>query len=312
MSEVRKLGEAAGHFSNVDNVSSDLFNRMTGDAHGMSVLPAIPSEPQEPFSEVDNVSSQIFDRMEAIEQPDQMMELPPNATPLFGRDGSAGKNIQNNGGVAPEGWVLVRADKVGALDAVSDPSPSASQTENESRPNPNRADVTYKAAQRRSQLPEGAEPLEGAPAPVNEDSMLASIRKLMVEQKRDFNKKAFPELEPVYTPPPSEPDNAEDGYMEKVEEFEELEQSKFKSALVKFVKTDIVLSICLSVWVSLLLMIFIEPQLSQALAVISLILLGVFRLMQPSRRKRKVVRVVRRKPSNDDLALEDAILCQQA
>ena len=142
--------------------------------------------------------------------------------------------------------------------------------------------------------------------------MLASIRKLMVEQKRDFNKKAFPELEPVYTPPPSEPDNAEDGYMEKVEEFEELEQSKFKSALVKFVKTDIVLSICLSVWVSLLLMIFIEPQLSQALAVISLILLGVFRLMQPSRRKRKVVRVVRRKPSNDDLALEDAILCQQA
>lgn len=326
MSEVRKLGETGGHYSEVGNVPSEQSGRMAADSRCLSdhrgvVDPShVSSSVQEPFSEVDNVSSRIFDRMEAIEHPDQFMELPPNATPLFGRGTVGGNGVSPQGapsqaGQAPDGWVLVRADRImSGAEASEETQPADSEDAARIRPNPNRVDITYKAAQRRSQLPEGAEPIEGAPASVNEESMLASIRELMVEQKRDFNKNAFPELEPVGAAPASLPETDGDGYMERVEEYEEVAQGKFKTALVKFVRTDTVLAISLSVWASLFLMIFIEPELSQALAIISLILLGIFRVMQPNRQKRKVVRVVKRKRArdNDDLALEDAILCQQA
>lgn len=315
MSEVRKFGEAGRHFSEVDSVSSQLFDRMSGDAQLTTDHDDVPTQPQShpvsegPFSEVDNVSSGIFDRMEAIEQPDKNNGLPSNAVSLFGNHvlpGETNRTEDDQPTAVPDGWVLVRADQTTGL------ASEAGQDADRVRPNPNSADITYKAAQRRSQLPDGAEPIEGAPALVNEDSMLESIRALMVEQKRDFNKKAFPELEPANPDAPVVEEQEDDSICEQVEHYEDVEQSRFKRALVKFVRTDTVLAICMSVWASLLLMIFIEPKLSQALAIISLILLGIFRLMQPTRKQRKVVRVVKRKRNNHDLALNDAILSQQA
>ena len=281
MNEMRKPSGAGCHFSEVDNVSSQLFDRLSGDDH-LTAEPVVvpePVMPEGPFSHVDNVSSGIFDRMEVIEHPDQTNSVPDNTVPLFGQEAA------------------------GLDDSVHRDRPKS---------NPNAADVTYKAAQRRSQLPDSAFPLEGAPLQVNEDLMLSSIRELMVEQKRDFNKKAFPDLEPVApaTAKPGETDEA--ALCDHVEEYEAVEDSKFKAALVKFVKTDTVLALCLSIWAALLLMIFIEPELSQALAFISLLLLGIFRLIQPNRKTRKVIRRVKRRRDNNALALEDAILTQQA
>ncbi len=303
MREVPKNEGTGRHFSSVDNVSSKLFERVSGDDNltvDNKVVPLPKKKPEAeegPFLAVDNVSSQIFDRMHAIEKPSEAAGL-PEAT--------------------PPGWVLVRADDLGdapvAKFEVHDaaPEPKEQPTREKPIPNPNIADVGYRAAQRRSQLPDGAEPLEGAPVQVDEDNMLASIRELMVEQKRDFNKKAFPELEPVETLEETLQDpNLDENNHAELEHYEDVPPNRLQAAVVKFVRADTVLAICLSIWVSLLMMIFIDPELSQALAMVSLILLVIYRLMQPVRKKRRVIKVSKRRASQYDLALEDALLCQE-
>lgn len=74
-----------------------------------------------------------------------------------------------------------------------------------------------------------------------------------------------------------------------MEEVEEIPLNPIQSAIVKFVRSDTVLAICLSTWVTLALMIFVEPELSKALCLVSLLLVVIYRLMTPARKKRPVV-----------------------
>jgi hypothetical protein len=297
MREASKNVGTSHHFSAVDKVSSKLFDRVSGDENltvDKSVVPLpqkAPSDEDAPFLAVDNVSPQIFERMNEVRQPADSAGL-PEAT--------------------PRGWVLVRAEDIGdAPVAKFEVTQKVLQEEiqrEKPKPNPNIADVGYRAAQRLSQLPDGAEPLEGAPLQVDDGITLASIRHVMVEQKRDLNKKAFPELEPVTTSMETHLDNA---YLQEIEEYEEIPPNRIQAAVIKFVRTDTVLATCLSIWVSLLMMIFIDPALSQALAIVSLVLLVIYRLMHPKRRKRRVVRVNKQRASQYDVALGDALLCQK-
>ena len=70
----------------------------------------------------------------------------------------------------------------------------------------------------------------------------------MVEQKRDFNKKAFPELEPVSFPPEGSGELDENGQVvETLEKYEDVPLNRLQAAVVKFVRADTVLAICLSI-----------------------------------------------------------------
>lgn len=338
MREVRENDETDHQFSAVDSVSSQLFDRVTGTESLSVVEPSVaaslagapPAGPHDgPFSDVDNVSSQIFDRMHAIEQPDHHVAgsdpVPNQPNEAGGRmmNEGAQPNLQKSGVSAPAGWVLVRADDIGAMPLPAADAPDHNRQDAEAQKSGKRTveqnDIGYRAAQRRSQLPDGVEPLEGAPTQVNEDSMHASIRKLMVEQKRDFNKSAFPELEPVDEPlertPFADVEFEElSGFDDERDELQDLEQptpTRFQTALVRFVRKDTVLAICLSVWVSLFLMIFIDPELSQALAIISLVLLGIFRIMHPPSKRRASRRKKQVQPPRKSVALREALLSQQ-
>lgn len=300
MRESRDHDDSDNQFSSVESVSQTLFDRVSGTQNLTVAYSALPeakghqATADAPFSAIENVSSQIFDRMNVLEQPEETT-APADRT--------------------MQGWVLVRADEIGSVPGARETDSartfSTETSADHGIPNPNVSDVGYRAAQRRSQLPDGVEPIEGAPTKVNELSMLDSIRKLMVEQKRDFNKTAFPELEPVHESSGAHGARiGNDQEVEAFEEYEEIAPNRFRTAVMKFVRADTVLAICLSIWVSLLLMIFIDPGLSQALAIMSLILLFIYKLMQPVHKKRRVVKFTKRRANGHDLALEDALLCQ--
>ena len=219
MRKERKRDESAGDFSSVARVSSQSSDRVLRSENlavaqnAEPVQQPLPESEAGPFSNVENVSSQIFDRIDAVKRPEaqsaasetkvrptdsKMHRIKTYLLDIVPAENSEAE-LQDPETGAPPDYVLVRTDDPGAVPIVRSEGTLEQGDAQFQKPamDPNIADVGYKAAQRRSQLPEGAEPMEGAPVRVDEDNMAASIRQVIVEQKSDLKKNTLPELEPV-------------------------------------------------------------------------------------------------------------------
>ncbi|NJN05831.1 MAG: hypothetical protein HC814_04895, partial [Rhodobacteraceae bacterium] len=53
-------------------------------------------------------------------------------------------------------------------------------------------DIGPDAARRRAKLPDGIDLLRGVPSPASDEALMASIRSMMTDQKRDFSLRALP------------------------------------------------------------------------------------------------------------------------
>jgi hypothetical protein len=209
----------------------------------------------------------------------------------------------------------VRAEDLGNLPFVAVPlsqrASSAAETVLDYVEVPRAAEgdpVRFEASRRSKNHRDTATPPESQrSSDVPEEIMMESIRKLMVEQKRDFNRTTFPDLEPVTPPEDPEPETCDDVDVE----VDVVQRNRVHAALVDFVRKDTVLATALSIWASLLLMVFIEPELSQALAMVCLALLAIFRIMHATdTTRRRTARLRRGFRRRTDPALEEALLTQ--
>jgi hypothetical protein len=287
------------------------------------------------FSAVEAVSPQIFERMQVIQSPQDSTDIvqpshenyiidsPEGALyriSSYLRDAMLNERRGDRPAVfsaanVPPGWVLVRAEDLGNLPLVAVPLPqrvsAAAGTVLDHVETPRIGDsgpAHCETAQRSQDRRDKAEPLEGRrPSDVSEEIMMESIRKLMVEQKREFNRQTFPELEPATPTEDPDPEICEDLEVE----VEVVHRNRVHAALVDFVRKDTVLATALSIWASLFLMVFIEPELSQALSIVSLVLLAVFRIMHSKdTARRRIARVKSPFRRRKDPALQEALLTQ--
>lgn len=244
------------------------------------------------FSAVESVATKIFDKMPDLADPQNdgaracagkpahAGDDRANVVPLFNGTTSYPRAIISNAekllgslllafegrGATPQYIVIAHPDEIEASEARTPISPSA-------------RDISYHAARRRSQLPEGIEALTGQPSVRSDEEMMASIRGLIEEQerefraikiaeKREYNRMILPKLEPQerlaqdLTPPADQAVGL--SYFKRIQ-----------IALGNAFRQDLFLAISLSTWTALALMVFIDPNLSSALFLNSAFLLCV-------------------------------------
>ena len=146
-------------------------------------------------------------------------------------------------------------------------------------------DISFYAARRRSQLPDGIELLEGAPSCHSDDDMLSSIRSLIdahdaeqhaarIAHKRARNRQVLPPLEP-------QPTASETTQTPIVTPHRPSFMARVRSGLRHAFGQDTFLACALSVWAALALAVFIEPSVSGMLLGTSTFLLFVAACLFP-------------------------------
>jgi hypothetical protein len=261
----------------------------------------------ERFSAVESVATKIFDKLPDLADPQphsvRSTAIKPahsgddqtNVVTLFNGTTSYPRAILSNAekllgslllafegrGATPQYIVIRHPDEIELSEAQAPISSSA-------------RDISYHAARRRSQLPEGIEALTGKPSVRSDDEMMASIRSLIEEQereirairiaeKREYNRLILPQLEPQEDLAP-EP-GAVAGQAADLGFF-----ARLQIALGNAFRKDLFLAISLSTWSALALMVFIDPDLSSALFLNSAFLLFVSYCLfsyQPGRTARR-------------------------
>jgi hypothetical protein len=123
-------------------------------------------------------------------------------------------------------------------------------------------DIGPDASRRRAKLPDGIDLLKGAPSRASDEALMASIRSMMTDQKRDFSLRALPALEPpVQDPKPILPtadgemtEAASAGFFDSV-----------KSRVIQAFAKDFTLAANVAFWGFLALFLFLDPHLSLVL-----------------------------------------------
>ena len=223
------------------------------------------------FRAVDSVAEKIFDRMPDLAG----HEADETDTPTS--DQQAPADTQ-----APESFLAKTERMMGAfVQALDERGKELQAAATES-------DISFYAARRRSQLPDGVELLQGAPSAHSEDEMLASIRSLIdqqdaeqyaerIEKNREMNRQSLPPLEP------------QNLWTEEREPRPTPEPiaglaTRIRTSLRQTFRKDLFLACALSVWSALTLAIFIEPSVSGMLLATSLFLLFVANCLSPGKR----------------------------
>jgi hypothetical protein len=244
------------------------------------------------FSAVESVATKIFDKMSDLADPHpndacspqsrsaQSGDVQANVVPLFKSGTSYPRALMSNAEKLLGSLLLAFESRSGTPEYIVIAHPDEIELFEDRVPiSPSAPDISYHAARRRSQLPEGIEALTGKPSVRSDEEMMASIRSLIEEQdreirairiaeKREYNRLILPQLEPqeYLSPGPKFTADETDG----LGFFARLQIS-----LGNAFRKDLFLAISLSTWTALALMVFIDPNLSNALFLNSAFLLFV-------------------------------------
>jgi hypothetical protein len=230
------------------------------------------------FAAIEQVSDTIFDRLGAIEKPDAA--LPDDAS-------HAGGQVQNP--PSPETTADARPapTRPSEIPAPSEPPKHDWTAENETvaqdlleillrratslgqldKSDLERAiaaahskKIGPEAARRLSKLPDGIDLLKGKSSACSEEAMMAAIRGVITDQKRDFNLSSLPQLLPQY--------KQSDAIEEPVEAApaEDLDMlQKVRHKIVLLFRKDFVLAANAAFWGAMGLYVLLEPLFSLAL-----------------------------------------------
>lgn len=232
------------------------------------------------FRAVDSVAEHIFETMPALS--DAYDSTDPSLWPDAGAR-------ESDGSKTSETFFKKTERVVGALvQALEDRNKALQDASLERADKPTGAfqeDISYYAARRRSQLPDGVELLQGEPNHPSEDELLSSIRAVIdeqeaeqyavkIEQKRKQNRRSLPMLEPqhalVETPQtPVQPVKSPTA------------PRRARAALRQAFRKDFFLASALSVWSALALAVYIDPSVSGILFGTSMFLLFVASCLFP-------------------------------
>ena len=222
------------------------------------------------FSAIDQVSDQIFDKFD---------DIVPAARPSRGEAEAISRSGSEHAlpaatlmkpvvpEVPPAAWAA--AVEAAAQELLGTLIRTAAE-----RPQPNdhdlqRAligahvkDIGPDAARRRAKLPDGIDLLKGVPSPASDEALMASIRSMMTDQKRDFSLRALPALEPPVQDPEPNPPEAHGDFAEGARTglYENI-----KSRVIQAFAKDFTLAANVAFWGFLALFLFLDPHLSLVL-----------------------------------------------
>lgn len=197
------------------------------------------------------MSGEMFDKLGSIERPDEAHDEPPRAKPAATLSAAAIPAVATDRTLQELFDALLRrADDFHSAD-LERAFVAA-----------HRKEIGPQAARRRSKLPEGVDLLKGAANQPSEEVMMATIRRMMTAQKRDFSLSALPFLEP---PAPGastlpEADLDATGPQKKTSLVE-----RAKSYVAAAFRKDFPLAANVAFWGFLALFLFLDPQLSLVL-----------------------------------------------
>lgn len=234
------------------------------------------------FRSVDALADRIFERIPELgdnaSEPDAILSKPDPAEP--GRDSNVVPLFASE--TSDAGSILAKTEKllgglIQALEGWEDSGRAAQQETHGKKPNFATApDISYRAAQRQQQLPEGVEILTSAPSATSDETIMKSIRSLIDAQEVEFEelrvaekrKKAKEILAPL------EPqDNLEVPQPELPVQQKSRAPGFVIRTLDNAFRNYYFLAISLSGWCTLAMMVLIDPAVSQALGFLSILLL---------------------------------------
>ena len=223
----------------------------------------------DPFNSVESLAEQIFERIPALEPAEDTPEVEDhpdsNVVSLFSRKGPQ-QNPNPSRAEQLLGSLLNVLDQGGKVDDIEDRPVDFAHA----------PDIGYEAAFRRSQLPQGIEPLRAQPTATTETETLSNIRAMMevqevereearIAMKREKAKEVLAPIEPQEKFEPS------------VEPQPKASRATLRrrvlSILDKAFRNYYFLAIALSGWCTLAMMVVIDPAVGRVLGMLSLVLL---------------------------------------
>jgi hypothetical protein len=230
-----------------------------------------PSPNRSRFSSIDQVSDEIFDKFDDIAptvRPARAEVEQPSPKPVVPADHQPPRLSADKSEELPTAWVsaveAAAQELLGTmLQKASEQQPrDANQDLRRALIAAHVKDIGPDATRRQSKLPEGIDLLKGVPSPSSDEALMASIRRMMTDQKRDFSLRALPVLEPAQTdtPPPAtetadRTDAARDGGV----------YDSAKAKILQAFRKDFALAANTAFWGFLALFLFLDPRLSLVL-----------------------------------------------